>query len=242
MGPHPIDSTTTRGPRATLGPAALWLLAAAASLLLDPPLAVAVPVAGALGGFAYRARPFDAAAVAVVAALGVCAPLAPGWALLGVACALAVGLSLIGAPDPDRLDPLEQHLARCRRTESEAALFVARCASAEDARRFAAAMRLSDSRRTVGREVQALVDVEHLDRTALEQRLAAIVPARFGWAAFPTTSPTLAGLVRQARAAVPEEVVAPLPAASLPAVLGPGAAAAGGEALARANPKARLRT
>lgn len=241
MGPLPIDSTQ-RGPRAALGPAAVWLVAAAVSSLIAPPLAVAVPVAGALGGILYRSRPLAAAAVAVVAALGVCGPLAPGWALLGVAVALAVGLGMIGAPDPDRLDPLEQHLARCRRSEHESALFVARCASPDEARRLAAALRLCDSRRTVGREVQALVDVEHLDRSALEQRLTAIVPARFGWAAFPTTSPTLAGLVRQARAAVPEHAVTVLPAAPVASVLGPGAATAGTDALARTNAKARLRT
>jgi hypothetical protein len=185
-----------------------WLLACAGALLLDVPAPVGGAAAAALGLVIFRRDPALAALAAVAGALGGSAAAGDGWLLTGAAVALAADLRAPAAGRTTagslaRPDELVHELARCRRTGGRADVVVAACTDPAAAVALAARLRLSDSVRVHGAEVHAMLDRDGLDRAALERRLAADAPARFGWARYPEDGLTADELLRVARPAGP---------------------------------------
>jgi hypothetical protein len=117
------------------------------------------------------------------------------------------------------LDPLDRELMRRRRREEPAALLLVegRC-DAVAGPALKDCLRVTDTvdcRIRRGRvRIRALLDVERLDRTAVERRLAATgaVELAAGWATFPEDGLTLSMVVEAAR-----DRLVPLPPVALPA-------------------------
>ena len=129
------------------------------------------------------------------------------------AVAAMVGYAAGRARGGHVVDSLDRELMRRRRREDPAALLLieGRCdAAAESALKDC--LRVTDTvecRIRRGRvRIRALLDVEHLDRTAVERRLAAAgaVELAAGWAMFPEDGLSLAVVVEAAR-----DRLAPLP-------------------------------
>lgn len=132
-------------------------------------------------------------------------------ALTGVGVAVLLPQRTRDADAVLRLDEVERHIARCRRTSTSADLVVAAYTDPATARACADRLRISDDVRVVGAELHAVLDRGELDRKGFEARLSSFAPADYGWARFPEDAPTVAELVTvgECRAAIRAEAPAP---------------------------------